>query len=178
MMWAVASAPATLGLCLNTFVISTWLVGGKKYFKAVPFNLKAGIISGALYGLVDTLPVLVLGSDLPCDCHTEECTGTSILCAVNRCSIYLLLSILINLCAMTYSLYSTLESTSAMNKKKKGVMNQMCIVFPCLLTIAAYGMDTDDPTVPNAVLNVARHGTPSLLVYYISGFFILMLFRP
>jgi hypothetical protein len=64
-MWIVSSAPASLGLLLNIFMTTTMFIGGKKAFRAVPFNLKMCVADGLLYGIIDTLPVLFLGEDLP-----------------------------------------------------------------------------------------------------------------
>ncbi len=64
-MWTVSSVPASLGLLLNIFMGTTMFIGGKKAFRAVPFNLKMCVADGLLYGIIDTLPVLFLGEDLP-----------------------------------------------------------------------------------------------------------------
>ncbi len=54
------------------FLIVDWLLlfllrymGGKKVFEAVNFNLKMCVICGLLYGIIDTIPVLILGKELP-----------------------------------------------------------------------------------------------------------------
>ncbi len=64
-MWTVSSAPASLGLLLNIFMATTMFIGGKKALRAVPFHLKMCVVDGLLYGIIDTLPVLILGEDLP-----------------------------------------------------------------------------------------------------------------
>jgi hypothetical protein len=49
-----------------------WL-GGKRMFAAVPYQVKACVFAGLLYGIVGTLPSLILKHDLPCsECKTEE----------------------------------------------------------------------------------------------------------
>jgi hypothetical protein len=40
-------------------------MGGKKVFEAVNFNLKMCVICGLVYGIIDTIPVLILGKELP-----------------------------------------------------------------------------------------------------------------
>jgi hypothetical protein len=64
-MWTVSSAPASLGFLLNIFMTTTMFIGGKKAFRALPFNLKMCVADGLLYGIIDTLPVLILAEDLP-----------------------------------------------------------------------------------------------------------------
>jgi hypothetical protein len=157
-MWAVTSFLGALGFCLNTYMAATWYIGGKQFLKGVPFNLKNAVFSGLLYGVVETLPVLILGSDLPCSCKSEECTGDSIMCAVNRSSIYLLLSILINLCALTYNLYKSLGKKGAIDKNAQAKIDNACIAIPIFLLLVGYAIDTPDTKVPNSLLNVSRHG--------------------
>ncbi len=64
-MWIVSSAPASLGLLLNIFMTTTMFIGGKKAFRTISFHLKMCVADGLLYGIIDTLPVLILGEDLP-----------------------------------------------------------------------------------------------------------------
>jgi hypothetical protein len=64
-MWIVSSVPACLGLLFNIYMALTWYMGGKKVFQAVNFNLKMCVLNGLLYGIIDTIPVLILGEELP-----------------------------------------------------------------------------------------------------------------
>jgi hypothetical protein len=64
-MWIVSSVPACLGLLFNIYMALTWYMGGKKSFQAVNFNLKMCVLCGLLYGIIDTIPVLILGEELP-----------------------------------------------------------------------------------------------------------------
>jgi hypothetical protein len=96
--------------------------------------------------------------DFTSACPTEECTGNGAMCWMNRSSIYLLLAIMINLCCLTYTLFSKLGNVGAMGTKKKNTLYALCVGFPLLLVICGYALDTDDPDVANALLNVARHG--------------------
>jgi hypothetical protein len=64
-MWIISSAPACLGLLCNIFIALTWYIGGNKFFASNPFYMKMCVGCGLLYGVVDTLPVLVLGEELP-----------------------------------------------------------------------------------------------------------------
>jgi hypothetical protein len=96
-MWTPYVVVGTVGFLLNIFVVCTWALGKKKEFQALPFQLKFCVFAGIAFFLVGTLPVLMLKYDLPCFCETEECYGTSALCAINRSSTYILLSILVNL---------------------------------------------------------------------------------
>ncbi len=64
-MWIISSAPACVGLLFNMYMTLTWYIGGKKCFWGVPFYLKMCVGCGMLYGFIDTVPVLVLGEELP-----------------------------------------------------------------------------------------------------------------
>ncbi len=55
-------------------------------------------------------------------------------------------------------LYTNLASKARFSKKKETVLQAFCVGFPIVLVIFGYSLDTDDPDVANAVLNVARHG--------------------
>jgi hypothetical protein len=64
-MWIISSAPACVGLLFNIYMTLTWYNGGKQNFERVPFYLKMCVGCGMLYGFIDTVPVLVLGEELP-----------------------------------------------------------------------------------------------------------------
>ncbi len=79
------------------------------------------------------------------------------MCGINRSSIYLLLAIMISLCCLTYELYASIGSRGV-DKKKAAIFHLFCVGFPIVLVSIGYALDTNDPDVRNAVLNVARHG--------------------
>ena len=95
--------------------------------------------------------------DLSSACATEECTGDGIMCGINRSSIYLLLAIMISLCCLTYELYARTRSREV-DRKMETFFHLFCVGFPIVLMSIGYALDTNDPDVGNAVLNVARHG--------------------
>ena len=98
LMWTVYVLVGSIGFLANLFVVATWYLGGQKGFHALPFQLKFCVFAGIVFFLLGTLPSMALKYDLPCsECNTEECTGTSVVCAINRSSAYILLSILVNL---------------------------------------------------------------------------------
>jgi hypothetical protein len=78
------------------------------------------------------------------------------MCGINRSSIYLLLAIVISLCCLTYELYASIRSR--VDRKKEIILHLFCVGFPIVLVSIGYALDTNDPHVGNAVLNVARHG--------------------
>jgi hypothetical protein len=96
-MFMASSAIGLFGMLLNLWMAATWSIGGYKYFKAQHLNLKMCVFLGILYSLVETLPVLVLGFSLPCTNDTVEDVGSSVMCGINRMSIYILLAVMINL---------------------------------------------------------------------------------
>ena len=82
------------------------------------------------------------------------------MCGINRSSIYLLLAIMISLCCLTYELYASIRSreNTGADRKKETIFHLFCVGFPIVLVSIGYALDTNDPDVGNAVLNVARHG--------------------
>jgi hypothetical protein len=167
-MWTVFSVLGCAGFLLNIFMVLTWGLKPASAYAAVPFNLKVAIWGGVLYGFVETLPTMILKNDLPCGCATEECTGTSTLCAVNRAGIYILLGILINLCALTYSLFMGIVQERGHTNNKP--LNALSVGVPLLLTAIAYGMETDAPDTPNTELNLTRHAFSCRSVYFLLSF--------
>jgi hypothetical protein len=145
------------------WMLATWWLGGKKSFKEVKPQLKACVYFGLLYGFVETVPVLLLSSDLPCDsgCTTEECVGGGALCAINRASIYILLGILINLAGVTFNLWHALEKGTQPNASREKIVNGICYGLPMALLILAYAFDSpdnfDQSVASNGQLNTARH---------------------
>ena len=72
LMWGFSNGIGVVGLSLNVFMAATWAMGSRKEFSALPFQLKVCVFAGILYGLVGTLPSLVMKYELPCACETEE----------------------------------------------------------------------------------------------------------
>jgi hypothetical protein len=105
--------------------------------------------------------VLFLKFDLACETHTVEGIGSSLACAINRSSIYLLLTIMIALCCMTLDLYLTLKDPLAPAGQRKRVLTLCSTATPSILLTLAYVFDSKDSMeqrgVPNGILNVARH---------------------
>jgi len=159
-MWLLYVIVGMIGFVLNAFMVLTWTMAGKKVAKAVPLQLKCCTGIGLLFGVVETIPVMVLHYDLPCTCETEECIGSSAMCAVNRSGAYLLLGILINLSTLTYSLYSAISGGNSSTRKeaRKKNLYRIANFIPLVLMIIAYIFDSDDyANDDNGVLNLARH---------------------
>ncbi len=72
LMWGFSNGIGMVGLSLNVFMAATWVIGSRKDFTALPYQLKVCVFAGILYGLVGTLPSLVMKYELPCACETEE----------------------------------------------------------------------------------------------------------
>jgi hypothetical protein len=101
--------------------------------------------------------MMALKFDLACECDTEDCAGTSTLCMVNRSSDYILLGIVMNLCALTHRLYSSLEGSH--NVMGNLIVDKLCVAVPALILILAYifdGPENMKSEAENGVLNVAR----------------------
>jgi hypothetical protein len=156
-MWAISSCIGTLGLGLNSFMACTWVLSGRKAFASIVTQLKACVFFGIMYGLVETLPSLILKYDLPCETVTEEGWGSSQICALNRSGIYMLLAIMINLCVLTLKLFRAIATNEAGRENKK--LTAAAIVFPFVLMTLAYVMegDNDGVDVENTQLNIARY---------------------
>ena len=71
-MWGIGNVIGIVGLLLNLFMACTWFIAGKKCLAKQPYQLKFCVFSGVIYGMVGTLPSLILKYDLACDCPTEE----------------------------------------------------------------------------------------------------------
>ena len=140
-MWATSNGVGIIGFALNLFMACTWFIAGKQHLSDQPFQLKWCIFAGLVYGLVATFPSLILKYGLPCECETEECTGTSVLCMINRLSVYILLSILINLCALTYQIASAL--IGATGHKNKATLNLMTTVVSILMAVLGIALEGD-----------------------------------
>jgi hypothetical protein len=138
-MWALSNGIGIVGFALNMFLACTWFIAGKRHLSAQPFQLKWCIFAGLVYGLVGTFPSLIMKYDLPCECETEECTGTSTMCTINRFGIYVLLSVLINLCALTHQLASAVKDTTVHNNKM--ALNLMTTVVPILLAALGFALE-------------------------------------
>jgi hypothetical protein len=67
---------------------------------------------------------------------------------------------MISLCCLTYELYESIRSreNTGVDRKKETIFHLFCVGFPIVLVSIGYALDTNDPDVGNAVLNVARHG--------------------
>jgi hypothetical protein len=156
-MWTVATSIALVGLILNIFMAATWALGGKKHFREQPFGMKACVFGGLLYGAVDTLPTLVLKFSLACESATEEGTGTSSICAINRLSMFILLSMQLSITNIVYNLYAKLVNGQFhVSTQRKNAVNWGCMAFPLFLSVVAYAVETEDVGVENGLLNVAR----------------------
>ena len=154
-MWTVF---VTIGMCsffLNMFMVCTWKLAGRYEFDAMPFQLKACVFFGLLYGFVETIPSLIRKYDLPCIHDTVEDVGNSALCYVNRAGQYILLGIMINLCTLTISIHRAL--VNATSHESNMPLNFLSITLPFLFMLIGYILDTDDDTTENYNLNVARH---------------------
>jgi hypothetical protein len=72
MMWGFYNGIGVVGLFLNVFMATTWAVAGRKHYSTLPYQLKVCVFAGIVYGIVGTLPSLMMKYDLPCACETEE----------------------------------------------------------------------------------------------------------
>ena len=66
------------------------------------------------------------------------------MCTVNRASTYVLLSILVNLCAMTYVVAAAVFGGSGRTTNKK-TLNFICAVIPTSLCAMGYAMEGESP---------------------------------
>ncbi len=65
---------------------------------------------------------------------------------------------MLNLCCLTFTLFSKVGNVGAMDKKRENILYALCVGFPITLVVFGYALDTDDSDVANSLLNVARHG--------------------
>jgi hypothetical protein len=160
-MWGIATFCGVCGYVLNGYLALTWILGGRKVFDAVPFQLRFCVFAGLLYTLIVTLPALLLKNDVACDdCRTEECAGESWVCALNRSGVYVLFGILLNLCVLTHKMLAALGAGKRGNSKSKAAQ-VAGVGYPVLLVSLAYVFDdvehNNSSLHSNGLLNLARH---------------------
>ena len=155
-MWTFFVVIGMCSFALNLFVVATWKLGGWYKFRDTPFQLKSCVFLGLLYGIVETIPTLILKFKLPCEHPTEEDIGSSAMCSVNRASQYILLGIMVNLCTLTIMIYRAL--LNATGHEGNTAVNVLSTALPILFLAIAYVLDTDEEDVDNYHLNVSRHG--------------------
>jgi hypothetical protein len=159
-MWGISNGIGLLGFGLNWFMLLTWLSAskGKVGIRNQPLQLVICIIAGILYGIVVTLPSLVMKYELACECQTEECSGSSTTCTINRLGIYLLLSILINLCVITYRVKKEFIGGLGYRPSSKKTLNSLSVVLPILIAAIGYALEVEsNDEGENAKLNTVRH---------------------
>jgi len=158
LMWGFAVIPGVMGFFLNGFMAATWVVGGAVFMRKTPLALRSCAVVGLLYNLVETFPVLFLKTDLACgDCGTNECTGETKLCAINRSSPYLLMAILLNLMTLLLTLFADLGQRRKLSKFVKEKGTGLAVLIPFLLMLLGYAIEGNDNGSANEVLNTARH---------------------
>jgi hypothetical protein len=157
-MWLAASIVGMFGWLLNIFVFLTWMLGGRLVWKKLPFQIRYSVLAGVVYGIVETLPSLVLKYDLPCACETEECTGQSTMCAINRAGIYILLSIMMQIATLSFLLFSSMhDHRGQYSLKTKAGMNTVATGIPFALMLVAYSVENEDADSELRNLHLARH---------------------
>jgi hypothetical protein len=72
LMWGFSNGIGVVGLFLNVFMAATWAIGGRRQFSTLPNQLKVCVFAGIVYGIVGTLPSLIMKYELPCACETVE----------------------------------------------------------------------------------------------------------
>jgi len=82
------------------------------------------------------------------------------MCALDRTSMYILLSIMINLAGSTFSFFLALNGSFGHGKKHEVIVEWLCVAVPLALLILAHLFDHEDHMdveVESGLLNVARH---------------------
>jgi hypothetical protein len=92
-MWLAYVVPGTMGMLLCMVHLITLFFKPKKDRKKEPIFTFVYCFLGVLFGLVDTIPVIALYTDLPCEGDTILNKGDGVACTFNRVSICLLLSV-------------------------------------------------------------------------------------
>ena len=77
------------------------------------------------------------------------------MCKINRISIYLLLSILINLCGLTFQIAHAIKVGTG-HTNMSGV-NVLTTIVPIFLAGLGYALEVDIGEGENSSLNTARH---------------------
>jgi len=117
---------------------------------------------GLLYGLLHTIPVAVLFTDLPCSLDTIVDKGTGALCTLNRMSSALLISMYYWMAAHVVSMYLKIvraERYAQFSRKctLEIVAIVVCVGVPLLSAILIFALDVGyDPAAPLFSTHVAR----------------------
>ncbi len=157
LMWMFSVLPGIIGFILNTLLGATWLMGGKSTLQKTPLAMRSTVVAGTCFVIVNTFPSLILHTDLPCACETIECVGDGALCAMSRSSPYFLLVILNNLVMLLLGLFLEMTQRRKQSAFVKKYPYALPWVPPACLMIISYGVEGDDASMPNEMLNAARH---------------------
>jgi hypothetical protein len=77
------------------------------------------------------------------------------MCIINRASIYVMLGISMNLCALMYKIASAMVRGTP--TQSMATLNFLSTVTPILLLMLGYAMETELDDGKNARINIARH---------------------
>jgi hypothetical protein len=143
------TVPGLVALVLNTTMLVGLAVMGKNLRKKVPFQLHWSFLLGLLYGLANTVPVVVLKHGLSCNClvsgtseldGTELCQGRSPLCTLSGLGVFLPIGILYLVAGLNIRLYLTMTSSPKLVHASNG-MTFIAFGVPLLGLVMRFALD-------------------------------------
>jgi hypothetical protein len=88
--WLVYAIPAVMGFVSSLTILICWIIGRKKSHKDIPTQILLIAGFGLVYATIDTFPVMLLYTDLPCKDETGLNRGDTVACQFNELSTHIL----------------------------------------------------------------------------------------
>jgi hypothetical protein len=132
---------------------------GKSKSEANTFLCKGAPVAGLFYCLVEPLPALTMGTDVACECGTEDCYQTGSLCKASEMGVFALQSCLMWLTAFMIDSILSLEYRWKVHQRRKlfPAYGLASVGYPLLnLTLACFVLKSVHETDPNFQLNKVR----------------------
>jgi hypothetical protein len=154
------TVPGLVALVLNATLLVGLVVMSKALRKKTPFLLRWSFLLGLLYGLINTVPVVVLKHDLSCNClvsgtseldGTELCQGRNSLCTLSGLGVFLPIGILYLVAGLNIRLYLTMTSSPKLAHVSNGMMF-IAFGVPLLGCVMRFVLDFDPVDRPDREL--------------------------
>jgi hypothetical protein len=162
--------PGLVALVLNAQMVTGLFAMGKQNRKHIPVLMRWLFVLGLFYGLINTLPVVILMHDLPCNCSvgsidalngTELCQGDNWMCTFSSLGVFLPIGILYLVAGLNINLYLMIISSRNMTMAAN-LMKSIAIGVPLLGVIMTFALDFDPVENPDEELaSFVQCGIPS-----------------
>jgi hypothetical protein len=161
LLWYLHVVPGILACAVNTAALASWVFTRKAAHSARGPARKLTTITlvgfAALNGLLGVLPVALLQDDLVCDCESEICFSSGLLCKLNQVSVYLVMACCFIFLQKFAVLLVQLRSPWTHVWKSKvdnAWASSLACLVPCVLAAISFGVEEHD----NERFHLARAG--------------------